>query len=270
MSGKNTKVKYFLAKSWKRVLARFFDIIFVTGIVTVLFVMFVCINPENPFSVYRFFGWTVCSWVVNIIYFILIPFFCKGRTLFLLAFGLKYVDLQLNSYYILDKIYLKKLKKGNTGKQVRDFRERVSYFFNLFKKEVILSQIPCFLLFTFGLVIISLGQDEGYQFMVYAYNLIYNFKEKQIIENQYYSSQFASVFVGLYTLYSILMIFIVINTIINSESRSFNDKISGIVTIDLRAVGKDENKSVRSISPVKKNYDLPGEIVGEALEEITE
>ncbi len=268
MEAPTTKIKYFLAKSWKRILARFFDLLLLSGIIVAFYAIFFFINKKDYLDVNLFLGWTFVVWIINTIYFILIPFFFKGRTLFLLAFGLRYVDLKLNDYYFSNKIYLYKLK--HQEKSVKDNRDKINYFINLIRREITTSQVFSYILIILGITACSLGQEQGENFIKYLVALILNANDKDIYNNAYYSAQFASVYIGLYSILSFWIIVIFINTIINSESRNIIDKISGVITIDLKSNGEDSSKNTKQQSKIQKQYELPGEIVGEALKEITE
>ncbi len=268
METSTTKVKYFLAKSWKRILARFFDLLLVSGIIACFYAMFFYINKKDYLDVNLFLGWTFVVWLVNTIYFIFVPFVANGRTLFLLAFGLRYVDLKLNDYYLSNKIYLFKLKHQKN--QVKDNRDKINYFFNLFRREITTTQIFSYILIILGITASSLGQEQGENFVQYLFALILNTSNKDLYKSMYHSAQFSSVFVGLFSILSFWIIVILINTIISSESRNIIDKISGIIIIDLKSNGSDSNKNTNTKKKIQKQYELPGEIVGEALKEITE
>lgn len=237
--------RFNLAKAYQRFFARLFDFIFLGLIIIGLFFA--------VFTTSRIYGWqvfliSIIIFVCLFIYFIIIPLFFNGYTLFKKIFKIKTHNI------LLKTIAKKKIKFLNNF----DFK----FLFFLFKKELLIWFLWSMVFIVFGVICISLG-EKAHEFIIDFLNT----KSSPASSTKIYSSVFVTIFCILF----ILDTFLLINLFINSGKRCFNDNISNTIVIKMIDVNSSDidsnlNKIVTQSKKIK--YKLPGEISPGILDEI--
>ncbi|MGL4616958.1 MAG: hypothetical protein ACRCUM_01850 [Mycoplasmoidaceae bacterium] len=245
---------YPLASSLRRFFARLLDLTLLFGIIVIFYFVFFSFDPvEANFKSYLFFSYMIFIWLAFFIYFVLIPSLNKGRTLFIFAFKMRIFDSNSNDYFFIEKIKFK-----------NDKHKIFLYFFvNMFKREFFVWNIFCIINFSLGIVLLSLGDDEG---LIFIKSL---FMANAGIDNAEGTNSFAMIFTSLYSINLLIIIGIFINFWINSSKRNIIDVFSSTVTLYLKEIDPKSdnlNKDKKNII----NYGLPGEILDSVFDEIYE
>ncbi|MGL5640438.1 MAG: hypothetical protein ACRDCD_02150 [Mycoplasmoidaceae bacterium] len=246
------KKVYPLASSLRRFFARLLDFILVFGIIVIFYFVFFSFDPvETNFKSHLFFSYMIFIWLTFFIYFVLIPSLNKGRTLFIFALKMRIFDANADDYFFIEKI---KFKNSN--------HKNFFYFFvNLYKREFFVSNIFCIINFSLGVVLLSLGDDEG---LIFIKSL---FMANAGIDNTEGTNSFAIIFTSLYSINLLVIVVIFINFWINSGKRNIIDVFSSTVTLYLKEIepkSSNFNKDKKNII----NYGLPGEILDSVFDEI--
>lgn len=100
----NPTETYPLAKTWKRIIARVFDVIFVSLIPLVFGLLLYYLDNKNDQQWWKLIIVFIINLFINIIYFVLVPWKCKGQTFGKLILGIKLVnknnkDLTLKQFF---------------------------------------------------------------------------------------------------------------------------------------------------------------------------
>lgn len=239
--------RFNLAKAWKRFAARLLDFALLFGILVGL--AFAIFNTSTILG-WQVFLVSLLVLLVLSIYFIFIPFFWNGWTLFKRIF-------KIRTYSVL-------LKTVGTNKITKHLDPKFLLF--LFKKEVLIWFLWAFVFFIFGIVCISMGNSAD-SFIKELLKL----KNPNPENPNLYFELYGSIFISLFALCFIIDFGLMISLFINSGKRSFHDLISNTIVIDLKGftttdIDANENKII--ISNKKIKYSLPGEISRGALDEM--
>ncbi len=230
------KEKYPLASAWRRIGVRFLDMLIVSlvsiGIFCALLVWNVQDNnlTRNPvlfrwmflLSVFLSYGWCF-------LYFIVIPYFWKGYTLFKKLFKLK-------THELIDS------KK---------------FFLDLIKKECMLWMPIYVVMFCFACVLFAY-QDDPYRII----NLLITYQ----FVSQGSSSAIFPIFQFLFIIAIIPITFITIHMAINNKKRALHDYFSNTCVVYLVPI-TDVSEDSLKINKITTSLNLPGLIDEEALGE---
>lgn len=221
----NERIIYPLAKAWIRFLTRFLDTVFTLFISIGLYYLVKFINNDNlEFGKIALIT-VILVWVLMIIYYLIIPYFTKGYTLFRWVFKIKLIEL----------ISLQK------------------YFWHLIMHELFLWMH--FLLLTLIYVIITISQPlENQQiFFLDLFNLSGSISANQNIA--------AIIFKVLYSICAIVSIIFLVFSFINSGKRNLQDLISWTAMIAInKPTPQNKNKNINNSWSTTKKFNLPGVI----------
>lgn len=235
----NNKHRYNLASATSRLFSKFFDIVLVllfnTGIYFIIF------NNESnsDFPIWKFFVFCLSIFLSFFIYFIVIPFFSAGYTLFSKAFKIRIYSVTLRT--ITARKWLKHL----------DF----VFFVQLIIREIFTWGL--FAIITLLLGIISfIWPNEIREFLNDALKNVMNNSKNT-------SNPIEIIFTTLYSIAALVDFVLIMNIAIMSKKRSFNDHMSNTVVIKMVDVfgGKDPQMPLNTKNR-KENvkYNLPGEV----------
>lgn len=219
------KSKYNLATATRRIGARILDFIFVSIIsiaIVLALVLWIVIN-KNDYNATLFTGMLTLSIILSFIlwfgYFIIIPFFFKGYTLFKKA-------LKIKTHELIDS------KK---------------FFLHLIKKELFI-WIPFYLiLFIFSLVLFK------YQDPMNIINSLILFQLKKPSNNE--QTILLTIFQFLFILSFVPVFIISIHIMFNSKKRALHDFYSDTCVVYTVPV---IDEPIKSFNKKKINVNLPG------------
>lgn len=237
--------RFNLAKAYQRFFARLLDFILLGFIIIGLFF---AIFTTSKIQGWQVFLISILLFLCLFIYFVIIPLFCNGYTLFKKIFKIK-----------THSILLKTIGQSKI-KIFTNFDAKFLFF--LFKKELLIWIIWSLVFVIFGIICISFGDG--------AHNFIMEFvkaKASSTSATQVYSG----VFITIFSILFVLDAFLLINLFINSGKRCFNDNISNTIVIKMVDVNSSDtdtnlNKMITQSKNIK--YKLPGEISPKILDEI--
>ncbi len=203
---KKKVIKYPLASAKSRLFARIIDIIFINTFLLIIgFLIFLfdsnfkgSLVDFYPIDAFRFLLFAIIILVSNIVYFISLPFFWDGKTL-----GKKIFNLKIHGLNMKRKIM------------------------NVIKHEFFLSLLPTSLSFSLAIVFFILGIINPSNIEKLIKSFLLNNNENSIF------SLVVLIYVNLYSSYMLVLFIIILSTLLNSKSKSLNDKFSNVVTIEL-------------------------------------
>lgn len=235
----NSKNRYNLASATSRLFSRFFDMLLVILFIVGFYFLIFQNEEDFNFPIWKFFLFTLLIFLSFFIYFIIVPFFSAGYTLFSKIFKIRIYSITLKT--ITARKWLKQL----------DFL----FFVQLITRELFTWGL--FAIFTLLLGIISFAFPQLVKdFMKNALNSIYNSSEKN-------NNAIQIIFTTLYSIAAVVDIVLIFNIILTSGKRSFNDHISNTVVIKMvDVIGSHDKQSPLNFKDKKNNmkYNLPGEI----------
>ncbi len=104
----DTTETYMLTKTWKRIIARIFDVIFVSLIPLILELVLYYLDNKNDQEWWKIVFVFVMNLLITIIYFVIVPWKCKGQTLGKLIFQIKLVN-ENNKDLTLKQLFYREL-----------------------------------------------------------------------------------------------------------------------------------------------------------------
>lgn len=226
------RARYNLAKASDRIFARLIDFILMTilsiGLACAIFLTDPAVKESiknYPSQAWRYFLFSILTTIIFSLYFIVLPYFWKGKTL-----GKKLFKLAFYNTLFLH------------------------YLRNLIKHDLFIWEIFSFLSIILGIICLIIGNNNIQAFMrcilTYDKNSPYYF--------------YAVIFTLLNTMMGLVLVAIIISTCIHSSKQSIIDKFSNLVVIKLVDISGSDKTNERLNTPAKikhKNYSLPGVIV---------
>lgn len=88
----DTTETYIIAKTWKRIIARIFDVIFVSLIPLIIGLAIHYLDNKGNQESWQLIIIFIINIIIVIIYFVIIPWKCKGQTLGKLIFQIRLVN----------------------------------------------------------------------------------------------------------------------------------------------------------------------------------
>ncbi len=242
---KNEKKKYNLASAVSRTFTRFFDLLFTfIIIIAFFFIIFSNLFQINLYNVqnwdliqsWQIFLFTFIIFLTIFIYFIIVPFLCRGYTIF-------------------SKIF--KIRIYSTSLQI--VNEKYKCFKNLhwifFVQLLIRESLTCLVMV---IVTVFLGITS-----FFAKNDVLSFLLSVTTNEASNQNVVEIVFQSLYTIAAILDFILILNVAFTNKKRSFTDHISNTVVVKMVEVFSDDKNGVLNLKNKKKpviKYNLPGEI----------
>ena len=246
INSKNKSSRYGLAAPGIRIFTRICDFIIVLlvsfGCASAIFLTDPNFKGEFNFIIsepWRYFCFSIIATSLFFIYFIIQPYFWKGKTLCMKLFKLAIYN-QLLTHWL----------------------------FNLIKHEMFIWIIYSFISFAFSLILCVVGYTKSakisYQIITSLFSITKN-------DNEYYI--YKIFFLTMNGVMIILIISIIISIIVHPKRQAWHDKFSNIVivkTVDI--IGdKDKNNNLNSkLKTPKRNYSLPGGILSNPNDEINQ
>ncbi|MDR2821754.1 MAG: RDD family protein [Mycoplasmataceae bacterium] len=214
------KKKYLLANANTRIWSRILDMILCFIIIISLDLIIVFTSKHNfdsnDFETWRYLLMAIVLICVDFFYFIIIPLINKKGTLFDVLFKLRFYNVKKN------------------------------YFINLLRKELFIWIIPSALVFLLSTVLIFVKNNAAYDFIfaVLKFTWSAHFTNLTIF----------SIFFNLMFLFSALfLLFILINTIVNSKKHTLIDTFSNILVYSTKPIEKVTHVTNRAVY-----HSLPG------------
>lgn len=244
MSDSKNNARYNLASSWSRIFSKLFDLLTIILILIGFFFLLFFKQTEIP-------GWKVLvfSWIIFLlffIWFIIIPFFTNGYTLFSFVFKIRIYSTLLKKIYVNKKYKFKNL----------DFR----FLLSLLKRELFLWEINSILFIIFGFICLKFDKDV----LVFIEEIL----NKKI--DLSFLNVLAVIVISLIWVNNLPTVVIVFNIIFKNRKRTLHDYFSNTVVIKMIDVSSDKDNANNNFKSSKVNimYGLPGEISDEAIKEI--
>lgn len=239
LENKNSKnkpvdmVRYPLASATRRIFTKILDILILS--ILVVAVGLAIFSTEPGFDWYkidaaqpwRYVTFVLCMLVLFFGLMLLLPRL-TGWTLAMKLLRIKYVNvLPLSSFGL-----------------------------NLFKHELFIWEIMCFISFVLGITLSLLPKDSAIS-MMYA---VMSFSKPEEIADM--ASYYGGVAIAAFYYVSMIMLIIVfIGVCIKSKRPAFHDKFSNIVVVYLNPANiPDKNANLRKTRSKRINYGIPGEI----------
>ncbi|WP_027120159.1 RDD family protein [[Mycoplasma] testudinis] len=224
----NQKMLYPLAMPWTRFFASLLD-----GITTVIIgvIIYFLSDLSKDFTTTIILT-IVLGYIVFIVYFLAIPYFTRGYTLFRYLFKIKLIEL----------IDLRK------------------YFYHLFLHDLFVWIHFSTLTLIYMFITISLPAAQQEKFFTDLYN--------QSPDN---TNIVSIVFRVLYSVAAIISVILLIYTFLRKGNRNLQDLLSWTAMISLNKPtpeNKNNNFNPKGWRPVKPRYHLPGEIDPDALNDL--
>jgi uncharacterized RDD family membrane protein YckC len=214
------KKKYLLANANSRIWSRILDMVLCFVIIVSLDLIVIFTSKynfdSNDFETWRYLLMAIVLICVDFFYFIIIPLINKKGTLFDILFKIRFYNVKKN------------------------------YFINLLRKELFIWIISSALVFLLSMVLIFVKNNEAYDFIfaVLKFTWSAHFTNLTIF----------SIFFNLMFLFSALfLLFILINTIINSKKHTLIDTFSNIVVYSIKPSGKITHSTSHNVY-----HSLPG------------
>ncbi|MDE6894424.1 MAG: RDD family protein [Malacoplasma sp.] len=243
---KNEKKKYNLASAISRTFARFFDLIFTFLIIIAFFFVifsnliqtnFLSNNEQNwnLIESWQIFLFTLVIFLTIFIYFIVVPFLCKGYTIFSKVFKIR--------------IYSTSLKIVSEN---RKFFKNLHWLF--FVQLIIRESLTCLVMIVITLILGIVSFFAKSQVIAFLLNVNNEPNTTNVVE---------IVFQSFYTIAAILEFVLILNVAFTNKRRSFTDNISNTVVVKMVEVFSDDKNGVLNLKNKKKpiiKYNLPGEI----------
>jgi hypothetical protein len=214
------KKKYLLAyansRIWSRILDMFLCFIIIFSLDLIIIFTSSYKFDFNDFETWRYLLMAIVLICVDFFYFIIIPLINKKGTLFNIVF------------------------------KIRFYNVKKSYFINLVRKELFIWIIPSILVFLLSMVLIFVKNNDAYEFIfaVLKFTWSAHFTNLTIF----------SIFFNLMFLFSALfLLFILINTIMNSKKRTLIDTFSNILVYSIKI-----NEKITPPTNRNAYHSLPG------------
>ncbi|MDR0675065.1 MAG: RDD family protein [Mycoplasmataceae bacterium] len=238
-SSQNPKARYALAKASNRIFARILDAAIVLILSFGVAIIIVVTDKAgikaalNLQQTWRYLLMSLISTIIFVFYFLLLPYLTKGKTIAFFMFKLRIYNL------IPTK----------------------NFFINLVKREFFLWIVVVFANLVLGITLCTMSSNDAADFLK---------RLMQSDDNAKTSQASVVIFQVLYAIGAILLLFVVIHMCINNKRRCFIDHISDTVVIKLVDISSNESNSSSNtkIGGRRRNYGLPGEIIGSAESEI--
>lgn len=252
---RKTTFRYGLASAWNRLFSKLFDLILLFLILIGIF--YWIFNDEmilmtdnvliSTIPSWKIFVFSLITFLIFFIYFIIIPFLFGGYTLFSKIF-----KIRIYSVYLKTVVYRKWVKN-------LDFR----FIKQLLIRELFLWEINAIIFLFLGIFAFALSQETS------------DFIKALIVFDGNFSSEVNTVtilFSALFSVSCLITLFIIVNVIFTSRKRSFHDSISNTVVIKMTDVHSDEKRPTLSIknNKSKVQYSFPGEMPADSLLDIAE
>ncbi|MDC4163661.1 RDD family protein [Mycoplasma bradburyae] len=226
---KKINEQYYLASATKRIFAALFDLIFISGIsfginylINFLFDQYWTNYPIGLFVILV----GITTFIFFSLYFILIPRLTKGKTLFRLVFKIQLIERN-------------EIKK---------------YVIHLFLHNILIYLFLVVIMIVMGASLFSFTNNQQKE-------IINLFLKKNILDQPVNIIIFVSFFKGLYSVYAILLLVILISVIMRSRKLALHDRVANLVMIDLSTkidLYKQEEKKPKQSDKIEIN--LPGNI----------
>ena len=241
--GENKKnIAYFS----RRFIGRFFDLILTFSFILLLFFLFfldldqkginIAINSENWVGTYIFstkiLFLSIISFLINFIYFIIIPYFWKGYTIFRRILKIKY-------YIYSDE----------------------NKIMNLFKGEIFIWVIPILAFFLFSLISFSVTNSLVLCYFLNPFNN--SSKLTTIFSNPAYVI-ISNIFIIIFSFSFLPSLIVLLWSFIKSGKVTINDNFAGIYCISTLDVKLDHNEKNKGF-----NNNVPGILDESEIDKIT-
>lgn len=242
-------VRFPLASAGIRLASRFLDMLLISIVCFGFGLLIVCTDPQfswtsSPFMIsqsWRYFLTSLILVIISSCYFIVLPKFWKGQTLFKKIFKIRFYSL----------LPLK------------------NEFLQIFKHDLFIWVLMVTITFILGATLMFVGPAGASEIINYfGFNGSTAFSNATDGNIGYYICSI--IFDTAYSIVGFIIIGLVVAMFVKNKKPTLQDKFSDLVVIKLKPVSsKDENLS-KNIKPAKKkiNYGLPGEISPESFEEI--
>lgn len=252
---RKTTYRYGLASACSRLFSKLFDLILIFLILIGVFYWIfnnemIWINENvitSTIPSWKIFVFALVTCLLFFIYFIIIPFFFGGYTLFSKIFKIRIYSIYLKTF--VNRKWLKNL----------DFR----FFKQLLVRELFLWEINVIVFLLLGIFSFALSQETS-DFI----KALINFEVNPLSEVNIVTILFSTIF----SVSSLITLFIIVNVIFTSKKRSFHDSISNTVVIKMTDVHSDEKRPSLSVkgNKSKVHYSFPGEVPIDSLLDIIE
>lgn len=227
--------RYNLASAPSRLLSRLLDLIFFIFISIGLFYLIFNNESINSFPEWKMLVFCYLLVFLLQIFFIFIPFFFAGYSIFSWIFKIRIYSINLKT--ISSKKWIKNL----------DF----IFLVQLFKREAFTIEFFSIILFLLGTSSMIFPND----FKMYLNNTI-NLNGQISINNP-----IEIVFSALFSIFALVQLLVILNVIVCSGKRTFIDHISNTVVIKMvDTSGSNEPKKNVNYKNGSVKYNLPGEI----------
>lgn len=233
-----TKHRYNLASAPSRLFARALDIILLVTILVGIFFSIFWNETNFDFPNWKFFIFCLVVFVLFFIYFVLLPFFSGGYTLF--------------SWIFKIRIYSTNLKTITTRKWLKNLD--FVFFVQLLIREVLSFGLMTIMILLLGIMIFIVPIDVKQ----YLQNIL-KLESTNISE----SNPIQIIFSTFFSIIALIDVLLIFNVILFSGKRTFTDHISNTVVIKMIDVIGDKDPTMPLNYKVKKEkvkYNLPGEI----------
>ncbi|MGL4647453.1 MAG: RDD family protein [Mycoplasmoidaceae bacterium] len=241
--------KYPLASLTRRFFARALDLFFIAIIlVGLFFIIFGIENIATNFKSSHFLIYVILIAIIALIYFVLIPFLTRGRTLFMWALNIRVFNIIFTNYRFFNN-------KETIPKDL--FR----IFLSFVKRELPVWIILAIINLILGIVVFFLGEQEGLIFIksIFLANL-------RIYPEEDFNA-YAIIFTSLYSINFIIALIVFLNFFASSGKRNMVDVYSDTVTLFMKESGPS-NKNINKKVSSNKNYGLPMEILDTVFDEL--
>ncbi|QZX49463.1 RDD family protein [Mycoplasma sp. E35C] len=222
---KNIKEKYEPAKASLRIFAGLFDLFFVSlitfGVNYLINFLFDKYWTDYLISVF-FIVVAINTFILFSLYFVLIPYLTKGKTLFRLAFKIQLIERQ----------------------------EYKKYIGHLFLHNLLIYGLLVGIILLMGISLFAFDKKE--QIRITNLFLVIN-----ILNQPIHIIIFISIFRGFYSIYALILFIIFASIIVRSKKIALHDSIAHLVMIDLKTK-VDLIKINEPITPSKIEINLPG------------
>ncbi|MCF0217437.1 MAG: RDD family protein [Malacoplasma sp.] len=241
-----SKKKYGLASAPVRIFCRLFDLILNLLIVVGLFFAIFyttqtpVINFYTDVEPWRIFLFTLLIFILFFVYFVVLPFFTKGYTLF--------------SKFFKIRIFSTSLQIENESKKF------LSKFNFRFLKELLIRETFTFFIFTTITLVLGFVSFFDKQKVI---EFLLSFLNSKLNNQPNSQNVVATAFGTFYAIATLIDILIIINICFTSRRRAFIDFISNTVVVKMIEVFDDDKSSVLNFKNKNKStikYNLPGEI----------
>ena len=241
-------IRFPLASAGIRLASRFLDMLLISTLGIGFGFLIICTDPQFAWSndpmyiseSWRYFLVSFIFATICILYFIILPKFWKGQTLFKKIFKIRFYSL----------LPLK------------------NEFWLIFKHDLFIWVFLVFVILTLGTTLMFLGADKASELISY-FGLIGTTSATEGVNDLglYICS---IIFDSLYAILGIIILGMIIAMFVKNKKPALQDKFSDLIVIKLSPTSTDTPNTSKNVKPAKKkiNYGLPGEISSESFEEI--